>query len=101
MTNTIQSLSNGQGGQLNGVSYSNKSNPVNGLKSQNDTSPLSLHDEGVGSRNGFQETPDNWVPVRDKVLFKPHRRLKVISIGAGFSGMAQEYAPKNNNSLIR
>lgn len=30
--------------------------------------------------------PANWVDIRDEFLGKPHRRLKVITIGAGFSG---------------
>lgn len=33
-----------------------------------------------------QQKPANWVAVRDEYLGKPPLRLKVITIGAGFSG---------------
>lgn len=36
--------------------------------------------------NHEQQKPANWVDIRDEFLAKPHRRLKVITIGAGFSG---------------
>jgi hypothetical protein len=31
--------------------------------------------------------PDSWIPVEEHVLGKPWRKVKVISIGCGFSGM--------------
>lgn len=30
--------------------------------------------------------PDSWIPVEEHVLGKPQRKVKVISIGCGFSG---------------
>lgn len=30
--------------------------------------------------------PRTWIPVREEVLWKPTRKIRVISIGAGFSG---------------
>ena len=30
--------------------------------------------------------PDSWIPVGEHVLGKPQRKVKVISIGCGFSG---------------
>jgi hypothetical protein len=38
--------------------------------------------------NMENQRPKNWVEIRDEVLWKPHRRLRVITIGAGFSGKA-------------
>lgn len=37
-----------------------------------------------------QYKPANWVDIRDEFLGKPHRRLKVITIGAGFSGRSED-----------
>jgi hypothetical protein len=31
--------------------------------------------------------PDSWIPVEEHVLGKPRRKVKVLSIGCGFSGM--------------
>ncbi|KAK2807578.1 hypothetical protein FQN51_000011 [Onygenales sp. PD_10] len=31
--------------------------------------------------------PHNWIPIREEVLLKPSRKIRVISIGAGFSGL--------------
>ena len=31
--------------------------------------------------------PDSWIPVEEHVLHKPQRKVKMISIGCGFSGM--------------
>jgi hypothetical protein len=28
----------------------------------------------------------NWIPIREEVLWKPTRRLRVVSVGAGLSG---------------
>lgn len=54
-----------------------------------DTTNADWHPSGANS-NGTVEQPHskpaNWVDVRDEVLWKPHRRLRVITIGAGFSG---------------
>lgn len=33
---------------------------------------------------------DNWIPIREEVLWKPTRKLRVVSIGAGFSGKKRE-----------
>lgn len=30
--------------------------------------------------------PSKWIPIREEVVYKPTRRLRVVSIGAGFSG---------------
>jgi hypothetical protein len=30
--------------------------------------------------------PDSWIPVEEHALGKPQRKVKVISIGCGFSG---------------
>jgi hypothetical protein len=40
--------------------------------------------------NKEQQRPENWVDVRDEFLGKPHRRLRVVTIGAGFSGKSTE-----------
>lgn len=37
-----------------------------------------------------QHKPANWVDIRDEFLGKPHRRLKVVTIGAGFSGKSED-----------
>ncbi|PGH04287.1 hypothetical protein AJ79_07134 [Helicocarpus griseus UAMH5409] len=34
-----------------------------------------------------QPTPTNRIPIREEVLGKPSRKIRVISIGAGFSGL--------------
>ena len=39
---------------------------------------------GISHRAAFK--PDSWIPVREAVLGKPERKVKVISIGCGFSG---------------
>ena len=39
---------------------------------------------GISHRAAFK--PDSWIPVREDVLGKPERKVKVISIGCGFSG---------------
>jgi hypothetical protein len=31
--------------------------------------------------------PDSWIPIEEHVLGKPQRKVKIISIGCGFSGM--------------
>ena len=36
--------------------------------------------------NGSGNKPENWIPIREEVLWKPARKLRLISIGAGFSG---------------
>ena len=53
---------------------------TNGVKHAGDD-----HINGVVTHG--QQKPANWVDVRDEFLGKPHRRLRVITIGAGFSGM--------------
>lgn len=30
--------------------------------------------------------PDSWIPIEEHVLHKPQRKVKMISIGCGFSG---------------
>lgn len=53
------------------------------------------HMEGApnGTTNGDvvdgEQVPKNWIPIREEVLWEPSRRVKVISIGAGFSGKSQ------------
>lgn len=37
---------------------------------------------------------DNWIPIREEVLWKPTRKLRVVSIGAGFSGKKADYFPQ-------
>ncbi|KAK5052669.1 hypothetical protein LTR84_002534 [Exophiala bonariae] len=37
--------------------------------------------------NQTRQGLENWVDVRDEFLGKPHRRLRVVTIGAGFSGL--------------
>jgi hypothetical protein len=36
-----------------------------------------------GKTNG---KPKNWIPIAEHVLWKPERKVKIISIGCGFSG---------------
>jgi hypothetical protein len=31
--------------------------------------------------------PDSWIPIEEHVLGKPRRKVKIISIGCGFSGV--------------
>jgi hypothetical protein len=31
--------------------------------------------------------PDSWIPIEEHVLGKPQRKVKIISIGCGFSGV--------------
>ena len=44
-----------------------------------------------GAINGMPHRPsykpDSWIPVEEHVLGKPQQKVKVISIGCGFSGM--------------
>lgn len=44
-----------------------------------------------GVTNGIHYSPplkpDSWIPIAEHVLGKPQRKVKVISIGCGFSGM--------------
>ncbi|OAL32862.1 hypothetical protein AYO20_07653 [Fonsecaea nubica] len=42
---------------------------------------------GDGISKHEQQKPTNWVDIRDEFLGKPHVRLRVITIGAGFSGL--------------
>lgn len=34
-------------------------------------------------------TLPNWIPIREEVLWKPFERLRIVTIGAGFSGKAR------------
>lgn len=41
---------------------------------------------GPAMRVSAESSPENWIPIREEVLYKPARKIKIISIGAGFSG---------------
>ncbi|KAH8810645.1 hypothetical protein F5884DRAFT_779950 [Xylogone sp. PMI_703] len=41
----------------------------------------------TGLPNGHGKKSANWIPIREAPLWKPFRKLKVITIGAGFSGL--------------
>jgi hypothetical protein len=43
--------------------------------------------------------PDSWIPVEEHVLGKPRRKVKVISIGCGFSGMCINTAIGNRADM--
>lgn len=45
-----------------------------------------LDRHGTTLTNGDAK-PDTWIPIEEHVLWKPTRKVKAISIGAGFSGM--------------
>lgn len=40
----------------------------------------------------------NWVPLLDEPLYKP-RRLRVVCVGAGYSGLSLAYETKYNKAL--
>lgn len=44
------------------------------------------------------EARKNWVPLLDQPLYKP-RRLRVVCVGAGYSGLSLAYEAKHNKSL--
>ncbi|KAI9874579.1 MAG: hypothetical protein M1830_009589, partial [Pleopsidium flavum] len=49
-----------------------------------------------GSTNGTTtEKPHNWIPIAEHVLWKPTRKVKVISIGCGFSGLTMAQKIQN------
>lgn len=43
--------------------------------------------------------PKNWIPIAEHVLWKPQRKVKMISIGCGFSGKLQARLPTRCTSL--
>lgn len=51
----------------------------------------------IHTPSGQEEMPKNRIPIREEVLGKPHRRLKVITIGAGFSG--KKKIPKETDKV--
>ncbi|KAJ5202173.1 hypothetical protein N7449_004252 [Penicillium cf. viridicatum] len=44
------------------------------------------------------EASKNWVPLLDEPLYKP-RRLRVVCVGAGYSGLSLAYEAKYNKAL--
>jgi hypothetical protein len=36
--------------------------------------------------NGTSKDARNWIPIAEHVLLEPQRKVKIISIGCGFSG---------------
>jgi hypothetical protein len=51
---------------------------------------------GRSHSNGIQNgdavgKPKNWIPIAEHVLWKPQRKVKIISIGCGFSGKVEIY----------
>lgn len=42
--------------------------------------------EDPNGTHGPIDVPDNWIPVENTVLWEPFQKLRIISIGAGFSG---------------
>lgn len=53
-------------------------------------------------RQEQDRVPVSWVPIREEPLWKPFRRLRVVSIGAGFSGKGPGvYFPINNFLLCK
>ncbi|KAJ9646660.1 hypothetical protein H2204_000352 [Knufia peltigerae] len=45
--------------------------------------------------NGVSAHPKNWIPIAEHVLGKPQRKLRVISIGCGFSGLTLAHKIQN------
>lgn len=43
--------------------------------------------------------PDSWIPVEEHVLGKPQVKVKVISIGCGFSGLYLNNARRERADL--
>jgi hypothetical protein len=45
--------------------------------------------DGVGKHTSHPPPfkPDSWIPIEEHVLGKPQRKVKIISIGCGFSGV--------------
>lgn len=58
-----------------------------------DTTNAGFYTNGSNSNDTVERLharPANWVDVRDEVLWKPHQRLRLITIGAGFSGKDED-----------
>lgn len=52
-----------------------------------DTGEPSGRPHSNGMQNGDAVSkPKNWIPIAEHVLWKPQRKVKMISIGCGFSG---------------
>jgi hypothetical protein len=63
------------GGAVNGNGVSN--GVTNGVSNGN----------GAHSDAQVEGKPKNWIPIAEHVLHAPVRKVKMISIGCGFSGM--------------
>jgi hypothetical protein len=57
--------------------------------------PESLPDPYASLR---EQNPRNWVPLLDRELYT-RRRLKLICVGAGFSGLTLAYKIKHEHEL--
>lgn len=44
------------------------------------------------------EQPPNWVPIKEEPAFTP-RKLKIVCVGAGFSGLTLAYKIKHELQL--
>ena len=65
----------------NSLTNSSTSGLTNGLKEES-----SLGNGHVRNGDDALHEAENWIPIREEVLWKPTRKVRVVSIGAGFSG---------------
>ncbi|KAI9810465.1 MAG: hypothetical protein M1827_006241 [Pycnora praestabilis] len=54
--------------------------------------------DGIANGGGSGK-PDNWIPVREEVMNEPCRKMRVVTIGAGFSGLTMANKIQNTWKL--
>jgi hypothetical protein len=61
--------------------------PQNGTHTNSDTNGHNNAANGQNNATNGLHRSQNWIPLAEHVLWKPERKVKMISIGCGFSGL--------------